>query len=175
VDRTGFLRRYRQRLRFGLVFLLCLGSLGLAFARWEPWFATGSIYPVSRAAAWLLELTGVPVVFDSHSLALGFCSVLVGQVSLRVIHECTGLFALFIYLAAVAAYPSPLTRRLWGIALGVPAFLVYSSLRLAVLGWIAHLVPGWLEFFHLYLLVSLNLGFAVFLWLYWMGRARHAA
>lgn len=169
------LRTQRPRLRFGLLFALCLGLMALCFWQWQSVFARGFMYPVSAAAVWALNLIGVSVRLDASSLSLGFCLLTMEKVSFRVIFECTGLFALFILLAAIFAYPASLRQKGWGTLLGIAAFFLYGSARLVLLGVVGHLAPGWLPLFHLYLMVLLNLGFMVFLWLYWIGEVtRHA-
>jgi exosortase/archaeosortase family protein len=92
------------------------------------------------------------------------------QTSLRVIPECTGIFTLFIYLAAVLAYPATLGARAWGVTLGVGGVFLFSTARLVVLGVVGQAIPAWLTLFHMGLMVVANLGFALFLWLWWTGR-----
>ena len=118
----------------------------------------------------LLPLIGVSTVLDAGPLDAGYCVLSMEQVDFHVEHECTGLFALCIYLAAVAAYPVPVFRRLQGLLVGLPAFFAYSVLRLVILGGVAHLVPTWVQFSHLYLMVLMNLAFMLFLWSSWVNR-----
>jgi len=161
--------------RFLLLFGVSVGLLALAFSRWQSFFDTAYLYPVSWTAANLLDLLGIGTRLDASSLSVGFCLLIFDETTFRVIHECTGLFACLVLLAALAAYPAPVRHKLLGLLLGLPAFFAYSALRLVVLGIIAHFQPAWIRFFHLYLMVLLNFGFMVFAWASWVeGVSRRA-
>lgn len=165
---------FRRQTHFCLGFLLCLGLLEGSFKQWQPLFGKAYLYPISAATAGLLKLVGVPVQLDASHISAGFCTLALAQVKLQIIFECTGLFSLFILAAAIAAYPTSLAHKGWGLLLGTAAFFLYSTLRLVVLSLVVHLAPGWILLFHLYLMVLLNLGFMVFLWLSWIARIESA-
>ena len=160
-------RPLRPRTRFGLLFLFFLSILALIFEYGQQLLGRIYTYPVSAAAKLLLDFTGIQARLDTSQLSLGFCDLAVGNTVCRVIPECTGIFVLFILLAAILAYPTALIHKGWGVLLGIPAFFLYSALRLAILGTVVWLNPEWLKFMHMYLMVVLNLGFALFLWIYW--------
>ncbi|MEE3257914.1 MAG: hypothetical protein VX293_01770 [Candidatus Latescibacterota bacterium] len=91
----------------------------------------------------------------------------------RIIHECTGIFALLIFLSLVFAYPTSFYHKMQGVLLGLPSFYLYSALRLVILGVIAHFEPDLVELFHQYMMVLVNLGFLLFLWLNWIDQVVH--
>lgn len=160
----------RGRLTFLATFSGCAVLFGLAFHVWGAAFGVLYLHPVSAAGAWLLRSAGVPVAMDASGAAAGLCVLQLEQVTFHVKHECTGLSALLLFLAAVAAYPAPLAHRLRGVLAGVPAFFAYSATRLLVLGLIARHAPQWLGASHLYLMVLCNLGFMLFVWALWVNR-----
>ena len=166
------MRTNQHRLRFPLLFLAGVGLLAAAFWQWQFLFDQAYLYPVSDATARLLDLIGVPAELDAGPLSLGFCTLAFEQITFRIIHQCTGIFSLFIFLAALLAYPASLSQMGWGLLLGLPAFFAYGSLRLVVLGLMAHCNPAWVRFFHLYPMVLLSLGFSLFLWVSWVNRVR---
>jgi exosortase/archaeosortase family protein len=88
----------------------------------------------------------------------------------RIIHECTGIFALLVFLGLVSAYPTSAYHKVQGMLLGLPAFYLYSCLRLVILGIIAHIEPSLVELFYLYMMVLINLGFLLFVWIYWLEK-----
>jgi exosortase/archaeosortase family protein len=159
-----------QRLGFCAVFLGCLALLALTFDRCELLFGYLYLYPMSQVAKLLLCLVGVPTTLDSSPLDLGICVLTMERIVFHVKEECTGLYALFVYLAALAAYPATVARKLQGVLVGVPAFFAYSSLRLVLLGLIAEVAPDWVRFFHVYLLVLTNVGFMLYLLASWASR-----
>lgn len=100
--------------------------------------------------------------------------------SAEIITECTAIFPLMIFLAAVIAYPSGFKKKLWGIALGVPAILFVNLIRLVSLFYIGYWFPSVFETAHLLVWQSLIIFFAVLFWLMWVelfvhrGRVQHA-
>jgi flagellar biosynthesis protein FliR len=50
----------------------------------------------------------------------------------------------------------------------VPAFIVYSTLRLLVMGMVARFAPAQIELFHVYIMVLVNIGFVMLVWMYWL-------
>jgi archaeosortase B (VPXXXP-CTERM-specific) len=100
--------------------------------------------------------------------------------SAEIITECTAIFPIMIFLAAVIAYPSGWKKKLWGIALGVPAILVVNLIRLVSLFYIGYWFPTVFEAAHLLVWQSLIIFFAVLFWLVWVevfvhrGQMHHA-
>ncbi len=100
--------------------------------------------------------------------------------SAEIITECTAIFPLMIFLAAVIAYPSAWKKKLWGMALGVPAILFVNLIRLVSLFYIGYWFPNVFEAAHLLVWQSLIIFFAVLFWLVWVeffvhrGQIQHA-
>lgn len=100
--------------------------------------------------------------------------------SAEIITECTAIFPIMIFLAAVIAYPSGCKKKLWGILLGVPAILFVNLIRLVSLFYIGYLFPSVFEAAHLLVWQSLIIFFAVLFWLIWVelfvyrGQVQHA-
>ena len=161
-----------QQIRFCLWFLCCLLLLEWIFNRWQPLVGGLFMHMISATAAASLNLLGVPVRLDTSSIAAGFCIMALDTIAFQIIYECTGIFSFFILVAAIAAYPTSLVQKGWGLLLGAGAFFLYSTLRLIALGVVGHFSPAWIQPFHLYFMVLLNQGFMVFLWLFWIGKVR---
>jgi len=164
----------RERaLRFCFLFAALIALFSLCFEVFQDLFTAAYLHPIAWAAATLLNLLGFPVHLDTLHLAAGFCDLLVDGSVYRIIHECTGVFGLLVYSALVLAYPASARHKAQGLVLGLPAFYLYSTLRLVVIGLVAHYTPQQVEFFHQYMMVLINLGFLFFLWLYWLERVIH--
>lgn len=161
---------WQKALRFCGLFVLYLGLFALIFEYLQLFFVRTYMYPVSTSAAFLLNGIGIEATLDSRSLLSGFCDLVIGGAVYRIIHECTGIFALLTFLALMLAYPASTSQKVQGAILGIPAFFAYSSLRLVVLGMVANLRPEWVETFHLYMMVLVNIGFMLFVWMYWVAR-----
>ena len=163
------------RARFCLLFAAWALCLSLIFENWQSLFATGYLQPVSAVTAVLLNSLGVVTEMDASPLSQGFCLLRMEKLTFRVIFECTGIFPLFIFAAATLAYPASLRQKGQGLFLGFIAFFLFSTLRLVALGIVGQLMPQWVQFSHVWLMMLINTGFAVFIWLCWVNRVRRAA
>ena len=168
------IRQLHPRACFCLLFVLWALSFSLIFENWQSLFATGYMHPVTSVTAVLLNWLGVATQMDASSLSQGFCLLHMEKLTFRVIFECTGIFSLFIFAAATLAYPASLRQKGQGLFLGFIAFFLFSSLRLVALGITAQLMPQWMQFSHIWLMVFINAGYAVFIWLCWVNRVRSA-
>ena len=165
-----FLHRHPQRhsIRFCLLFVTFLGGLAIVFELSQSFFAWAYMYPVSSTATRLLNLIGLEASLDTTRMPLGFCEMVLQQITYTVTFDCTGLFALLVFLSLTAAYPVTLRKKGIALLLGVPAIFVFGSLRLVVLGVVAHVEPAWIELFHVYVMELATLGFMLFVWKYWI-------
>lgn len=163
--------RGRSSLRFVAAFAGWLGAFALLFeggtTLWVRWY----MVPLTRLAQGALALFGLPARLVEPVAGDPFCLLQVEQVIYRVTFECTGIFALFLCLASILAFPASWSARRRGVLLVVPAFIVYSTVRLVVLGLVAHWSPAQIDLFHLYVMVVANVGFVLTLWLYWLHHA----
>lgn len=157
------------RPRFCLLFALSLSIFASLFHLWEIPLAHLYLQPVSAVTSTTLNAVGITAQLDTSSVPLGFCLIAMERITFRVIHECTGIFSLFIFLAAVLAYPAPMRAKGWAVALGLVAFFLYGCLRLVLLGVVGQLAPTWVPVLHQWM-VLINLGYALSVWLFWVTR-----
>ncbi len=103
---------------------------------------------------WLMDLTasivGTTMSLFSSDVTYAGPNVAFKGFSVEIIDECTGLFEMLIYVAAVLAYSASIKKKLLGIALGIPAIFIFNIVRIAVL-----LIAGasslrLFDFMHLY-------------------------
>ncbi|MFT5089550.1 MAG: exosortase/archaeosortase family protein [Candidatus Latescibacterota bacterium] len=154
---------------FALRFVLSMVVLTMVYSYLEPLFGYSYLYPLSLVSATLLDLSGVPNDLYAF-IDQGFCALQMERNLFHIEYECTGVFTLCIYLVTVIVYPVAWVAKVRGVALGISAFFAYGVLRVFGLGLISHWLPSWLDFFHIYLMVALNLGFLLFLWAFWVNR-----
>jgi exosortase/archaeosortase family protein len=159
-----------QQVGFLVRFVLCVSLPVWVLHEVPGLFGHTYLLPISWTTASALNALGIPSLLDHSMLALGFCIVETEFTLFRVEFECTGLFSLFVYQGAVLAYPTDLRRRAVGVVLGLVGFFAYAVSRLVALGLIDYFAPWWLNWFHIYLMVLLNLGFFLFLWAQWVNR-----
>ena len=83
-----------------------------------------------------------------------------------------GIYALFILLSGILAFPSALKSKLMGIAVALPAFYIYSFLRLVIMGIAGRLGAQYLNFFHSYFMLIINVAFILFLFIFWIEKIK---
>ena len=161
----------RPGVRFCAMFALWLGTTGVLFETWRRVWVDLFMYPVTYGAVLVLRSIGLQADLSGLDATTGVCHLVLESVVYRVTFECTGIFALFLCLASVLAYPTRVIHRIKGLGLVIPAFVCYSVFRLVTLGIVAHAVPQYIELFHLYVMVLVNIGFVLTIWMYWVRTA----
>lgn len=157
--------------RFVASFVAWLAGFAIVFELSRSLWVHLYMLPLTRLARLALGLFGLPAQLVEPEAAAGYCLLQVEEVIYRVTFECTGIFALFLCLACILAFPTRNEARWHGLLLAIPAFVAYSALRLVILGLVAHWSPGHIDLFHLYVMVVANVGFVLSLWLYWLRTA----
>lgn len=158
-----------QALRFATVFVGVTIVMAATYESAPALLGWLYLLPVTWVAWVLASIAGIGVTLDTVPLSSGFCELAVDDVTYTVSLACTGLFTCSLYIAACIAYPAPLRQQLAGIALGVPAFMTFGVLRLVFMICVALVAPERIEIFHTYIMTIANLGFALFVWVYWLA------
>lgn len=159
-------------IRFCGLFLACLAALAASLEAFPTAYGFLHLFPVSWLATQILQALGVRATLGSRELADGRCRLDLDGVDYLVTHECTGIVALFVVLAAVAAYPTDPPSKGRGLLLGLAAVTLFGALRLVVLGIVAQSRPAWIELFHVYIMELASVAFAMFVFVYWIGMTR---
>jgi len=87
--------------------------------------------------------------------------------SFQIIYQCSGLFLMAIYTAAVLAYPATLREKGLGLLVGLPLLFLANLVRLALLGIIGKFFPQFFELSHEYLWQGIFIVFVLLLWTFW--------
>ena len=102
---TSFIHSQRRSLRFCLFFVACLAGLAVVFEFSQSFFGWAYMYPVSLTAVGLLDLMSLEATLNTAQIPVGFCELALRQIIYRVTFDCTGLFALLVFVSLTAAYP----------------------------------------------------------------------
>ncbi len=167
------IRSQQPAICFCLLFALTLGGLALIFEQWQILFGWAYMLPVAHTATFLLNLLTISAELNTVPLAQGYCELGLTEIIYRVTFDCTGLFALLVFLALTVAYPASVHKKGSALLIGVPAIFAFSALRCVFLGVVAHLNPDWIELFHVYVMELATLGFMLFVWKYWINEIVH--
>lgn len=162
--RLSIWRRHKSVLKPWLVFVVTYGGL-LAIFLSGPFTAVNRAFTTltTQSTAWALRLLGANGHAEDTIVSSSLFSV-------KIVSECTAVFPIMIFIAAVAAYPSPWRKRALGIAAGIPILILVNLVRLVSLFYIGHSFPNAFERAHLLVWQSLIIFFTLLLWLVWATR-----
>jgi exosortase/archaeosortase family protein len=96
------------------------------------------------------------------------------NLSVEVVHQCTGIGVAVLLFAAVLAFPSSWRAKIVGIGLSVAVMAVVNLLRIASLCWVGMYSLSALEIGHLYVWPPVVMIAAVATLLVWIQRFVHA-
>lgn len=84
-----------------------------------------------------------------------------------IISDCAGYFVMLIYSAAVIAFPSRITDKILGLALGVPSLYFINITRLVFIGLVCSKYKKLFNYLHEYLWQGIFIFFVLGLWIVW--------
>ena len=70
---------------------------------------------------------------------------------MEIVDECTGIYEILVYTAAVLAFPTSMKKKAVGIAFGIPLLALLNMARLICLAFVGIYSAESFEFVHLYL------------------------
>ena len=150
--------------RFVLLFALLLGAESVAYPVVTKQFF-GPIQALTRGTA-RIEY-GVLRPFTPEA-SLDDNLVKLGGFSVRIIEECTGIFEMIIFVAAVVAFPTSWPRRAIGLAFGLPLLYLFNLVRIVVLLVVGRYAPSSFEFMHVYFWQATQIVMITSVWLLWI-------
>jgi len=87
--------------------------------------------------------------------------------SMRIIYDCSGVFATSIYLAAVLGYPASIIEKVLGCVIGAPFLALVNIVRLVCMFFVGIFFPKLFHFFHVYLWQGIFIIFVIVIWMLW--------
>lgn len=109
----------------------------------------------------LLKMLGMNISIAGSTLHLG-------NFSMDIIHECTGIYELIVYLACVLAYFTTPEKKLIGIVIGIPILITVNMIRLIFLAFVGVWYLDIFDYVHYYLwqmTLILLVALAVLVWI----------
>jgi exosortase/archaeosortase family protein len=140
--------------------LFAMLVLGFHLVQWlfKPQYLAGIQLITSKAAAWLIGLSGIEVTLKQ--IHIHFAGT-----HWEIVPECTALSAIYVYVSFIVAYPSTIKAKVLALVAGIPTIFLANLLRLFTLAWVLKLIPGKDHYFHDYIW---QIGFIFLLILMWM-------
>jgi len=163
---------WRQALRAWLWFLVSLSVL-MGVLVWARPFTDSKLTAwLASASAMLLRMAGIEATVHGTTL-----NTSVG--ALEIVRECTGVYPMALYIAAVLAVPTSWSRKLLGIGLGFVAIQLANIVRIISLLFFRRWWPEAFETVHLVVWQSLMVFWIVLFWILWAtaiaGKQRRVA
>jgi archaeosortase B (VPXXXP-CTERM-specific) len=100
--------------------------------------------------------------------------VYLGDFGVHIIEECTGIFEVIIFVAAVLAFPTSWQKKAIGLGMGIPLLYVFNVVRILVLILVGRFHPASFEFMHIYFWQATLILMITSVWLLWIFKVvRH--
>jgi archaeosortase B (VPXXXP-CTERM-specific) len=94
--------------------------------------------------------------------------VVFGGFSVKIIDECTGIYEMLIFGAAVLAFPTEWSKKFTGILMGCPLIYLFNVVRIAMLIVVGRYFPDAFNFMHLYFWQATMIVMITSVWLLWI-------
>jgi archaeosortase B (VPXXXP-CTERM-specific) len=158
--------------RFVVLFLIYLAALAFFYPKFSLRY-TNVVDFMSELTATLSALAFEPF---TDRISQDGTVIFFAGFAVEIIEECTGLYEMLIYSAAVLAFPTTLVKKGIGIALGVPILYAVNVARIAFLVWVGRYYPDTFDFMHLYFWQATLILMITSVWLLWIFKVvRHEA
>jgi exosortase H (IPTLxxWG-CTERM-specific) len=163
------LKSYQPIIRFCVIFLGLLILLTTTFPFLSNKFnsqITWLMVATTDITGFLLKASGLSVQTQGDILSLPNFSV-------EIIGECTGLYEMLIFLAAIIAYPSSWRKKLIGAGLGIPLLYLINIIRMIFISLVGNWSPRTFEFMHLYFWQVAMILIILSVWVLWIEKVVH--
>ena len=115
--------------RFVVTFLVLLVLISVGFSQLFTRFHDQILWLMEDTAA----ISGGVLSLFSEQVYYSGVFVTYKGFSVEIIDECTGMFEMLIYLAAVFSFSTTVRKKLIGVAIGIPAIFVFNVVRIIIL------------------------------------------
>jgi archaeosortase B (VPXXXP-CTERM-specific) len=160
------LRSHKAIIKFCVIFLGLLIILTSTFP-----FLSDAFNP---QLTWLMVVTADVTGFFLN--LLGLSTRVSGRIvsmpnfAIEVVGECTGLYEMLIFLAAMIAYPAGWKKKLIGAGLGIPLLYVINVVRMIFITVVGNWSPQTFDFMHMYFWQVAMILIIVSVWVLWIEK-----
>lgn len=156
--------RKRRLINFVLTFLVLLIAGAIAY----PYFSIVYAEELLGFMAITADICGGLLSFFSDTVMVNDRFMSLQGFTVEIIEECTGLFEMLIFLAALLSYPADWKSKIIGILLGLPALYLFNVLRIVALTLVGVHSPGMFDFMHLYFWQGTLILMITSVWVLWI-------
>ena len=159
---SSMIHRYGSVLLYWVIFIGILGLMVFINEKWPKAVEVHFSRWTAELAGWIMRVIGMGGTVEGIYITNSYCRF-------YIIGECTAYYPLAIYLAAVAAFPVSVVRKLLGLAFGIPLLLLVNQARLVSLCYIYRSYPDLFDSIHALVWQSLMIFFTVIIWILWIS------
>jgi archaeosortase B (VPXXXP-CTERM-specific) len=163
------LKAHKAIVKFCLIFLGLLIVLATTFPYLSDRF-NQQVYWLNAATA---NVTGFFLGILGSTVRVSGTVVSLPNFSVEVVGECTGLYEVLIFLAAVIAYPAGWRKKLIGAGLGIPFLYAVNIVRMVFIMVVGNWSPQTFNFMHLYFWQVAMILIIVTAWVLWIEKVVH--
>lgn len=157
-------RRLHPAIRFVIIFVSGLLVLSILFS-----IASAVFHPqmvsfmalTAHVVGYVLDVGGMDVSFHDRYISAP-------RLAVEIIEECTGLYEIVIFIAAVLAYPAVRREKIIGIAGGIVLLYTLNIARMVFLVAVGNARPDWFNFLHVYFWQATLILMITSVWLLWI-------
>ena len=151
-------------------------AIGYVLSRWDHTFHVFNydinfqnfimeVFPgfLAQSVGFVSSLLGINV--SVHGTNVQFQTF--NRFGYTIISDCAGYFVMLIYSAAVIAFPSRITDKIYGLLLGIPSLYFINVTRLVFIGLICSKYHQWFDYLHEYMWQGIFIVFVIGVWIVW--------
>ena len=116
------------------------------------------------------DITGFFLKLFGLSAQTGGRIVSLPNFSVEIVGECTGLYEMLIFLAAIIAYPSGWRKKLIGAGLGIPILYGINIVRMVFITLVGNWSPKTFDFMHMYFWQVAMILIILSVWVLWIEK-----
>jgi archaeosortase B (VPXXXP-CTERM-specific) len=152
--------------RFVMLFLPYLGVVSVGYPALLRYWG-GFVQAFIDGTAWI-EFTAFSLFTDQVTMRGKM--VTYGGFTVTIVDECTGLYEMLIYSAAVLAFPTTWKNKGMGLLMGNPLIYLFNVLRIGMLIFVGEVGRDWFDFMHVYFMQATMIVMITGVWLLWITR-----
>ncbi|UCB52055.1 MAG: exosortase H, partial [Candidatus Zixiibacteriota bacterium] len=160
------LKTHKAIVKFCLIFLGLLIFLATTFPYLTDTF-NPQVYWLNAATA---DVTGFFLKLLGMTTRVSETIVSLPNFSVEVVGECTGLYEMLIFLAAMIAYPAGWKKKLIGGVLSIPFLYAINIVRMIFIMLVGNWSPRTFDFMHLYFWQVAMILIIVSAWVLWIEK-----
>ena len=156
----------KEILRFYLLFPLLFLIIFIFYSFFSTYFEA----EITMVSSWTAGLLGFILNLFGMNAHTSGPLLNLNKFSISVVAECTGLFEMFIFLAAILAFPANYKKKLLGLLFGIPVLYIFNILRMIGITVLGNWNPKTFKFFHLYFWQVAGILIIGGMWLFWIEK-----